>query len=172
MIAWHVKGMGPFSGSGVPNQAPESMTFASSQIPGRAQTTGQPLPQPPSSVRRLSGVRGHRTTLHPCPGRRRPPEAGVHRPQRERHPPEERLLGPSGRPVFQHRELRIGRRWWHAGRLRQGQPGVRGSPAERSVSSPASGLRRGTGRPATPTQEPPHLRPGARPRPDPFTRSR
>ena len=40
LTEWHVKGMGPFSGSGVPDQALESMTFAFKPDPGARPTDG------------------------------------------------------------------------------------------------------------------------------------
>ena len=40
LATWRVKGMGPFSGSGVPDQMPDSMTFAFNPSPGARPTAG------------------------------------------------------------------------------------------------------------------------------------
>jgi hypothetical protein len=47
LATWRVKGMGPFSGGGVPEQMPDSMTFAFRPNPGARPTDGSTVPNRP-----------------------------------------------------------------------------------------------------------------------------
>jgi len=47
LATWRVKGMGPFSGTGVPEQLPDSMTFAFKPNPGARPTDGSTVPNRP-----------------------------------------------------------------------------------------------------------------------------
>ena len=47
LVSWEVKGLGPFSGSGIPNQVPHSTTFSFQPNPGTRSNEGSTLPNRP-----------------------------------------------------------------------------------------------------------------------------